>query len=95
MSVGKSPTLKSKSETLTKRGKKMKQYRHYGQAQEELNTIFKGYNRVDYAYIKVDEVVRKFQKVKKVHTNEVNTLKAMRDMIEVILADIEENNKEG
>ena len=73
----------------------MKQYRHYGQAQEELNTIFKGYNRVDYAYIKVDEVVRRFQKVKKVNTNEVNTLKAMRDMIDDILTDIEEKHKEG
>ena len=72
----------------------MKNYRHYGQAQEELNTTLKGYNRVDTAYVKVDEVVRRFQKVQKVYTNEVNTLKMMRDMINDILADIEENGKE-
>jgi hypothetical protein len=72
----------------------MKNYRHYGQAQEELNTTFKGYNRVETAYVNVDEVVRRFQKVQKVNANEVATLKAMRDMINDILAHIEENGKE-
>jgi hypothetical protein len=72
----------------------MKNYRHYGQAQEELHTTFKGYNRVSTAYVNVDEVVRRFQKVQKVNTNEVATLKAMRDMINDILDHIEENGKE-
>jgi hypothetical protein len=72
----------------------MKNYRHYGQAQEELNTKFKGYNRVGTAYVNLDEVIRRFQKVQKVNTNEVATLEAMREMIDDILAHIEENNKE-
>jgi hypothetical protein len=74
--------------------RKMANYRYYGQAQEELNTTLKGYNRVDNAFIELDTVVRRLQKVKKVYTNEVATLVAMREMINNILADIEENGKE-
>ena len=72
----------------------MTKYRYYGQVQEELNTTLSGYNRADDALVKVDEVVRRFQKVKKVYSNEVATLIAMREMINNILEDIEENKKE-
>ena len=96
-SVGKSPTLMSKSETKNKKEKrkrKMKNYRHYGQAQEELSTVFSGYNRADTAFVHTDEVVRRFQKVQKIYANEVATLKAMREMIDNILEIIEEEGKE-
>ena len=72
----------------------MKNYRRYGQAQDELDGIFKGYNRAGNAFVQLDEVIRRYQKVKKVYKNEVATLKAMRQMIDDILEIIEDEGKE-
>lgn len=68
-------------------------YRRYGQALDELYDTY-GYGRASTAFIKLDEVVRRFQKVKKVYVDEVATLKAMRKMIDDILEIIEAEGKE-
>jgi exonuclease VII small subunit len=72
----------------------MKNYRRYGQAQDELDGIFEGYNRAGNAFVQLDEVIRRYQKVKKVYKNEVATLKAMRQMLDDILEIIEDEGKE-
>ena len=68
----------------------MKKYRKYGQAQKQLNTEFAGYNRVGNAFVELDEVVRRLQKVQKIYGNEVATLVEMRTMINNLLEIIEE-----
>lgn len=68
----------------------MKKYRKHGQAQKQLNTEFAGYNRIGNAFIELDEVIRRLQKVQKIYDNEVATLVEMRTMINNILEIVEE-----
>lgn len=68
----------------------MKKYRKRGQAQKQLNTEFAGYNRIGNAFIELDEVIRRLQKVQKIYDNEVATLVEMRTMINNILEIVEE-----
>jgi hypothetical protein len=75
----------------------MAHYRHYNLTGEEKKIdreIREGYNRAVNVYCNLDELVLRLQKVKKVGTNEVKTLKVMKKMIEDVLEVIEERGTE-
>ena len=82
----------NKNNTTQKEKTTMANYRHFGQSENE--TFLRGYNRVCYAYTEVDKVILRLQKAKKVQSNEVETLRALRQMVDDVLAYIDEKGTE-